>query len=126
MKIVLVEPRILQLKDIRDLDKDLKPESKIRWERLKSSTWNSESTAWNPESKTALDSHGASPKLPYLPWVTPFYKPYLYVSSQSVGFLRRFGLKKGENDFGLEWGMVFVGTTEVYERIHRSFQIQMR
>ena len=30
MKIVLVEPRILLLKDIRDLDKDLKPESKIR------------------------------------------------------------------------------------------------
>ena len=125
MKIVLVEPRILQLKDIRDLDKDLKPESKIRWERLKSSTWNSESKAWNPESKTALDSHGASLRLPYLPGGTPFYKPYMFVSPQSVGFLRRFGLKKGENDFGLEWGMVFVGTTEVYERIHR-FQIQMR
>ena len=72
MKIVLVEPRILLLKDIRDLDKDLKPESKIRWERLESSTWNSESTAWNPESKTALDSHGASPKLPYLPGVLPY------------------------------------------------------
>ena len=44
---------------------------------------------------------------------TPFYKPYMFVSPQRVGFLRRFGLKKGENfaDFGLESGMVFVGTT---------------
>ena len=52
----------------------------------------------------------------------------MYVSPQREGFLRRFGLKKGENfaDFGLESGMVFVGTTEVYERIHRSFQFQMR
>ena len=38
-----------------------------------------------------------------------------------VGFLRRFGLKTGIHftHFGLESGMVFEGTTEVYERIYR-------
>ena len=36
-----------------------------------------------------------------------------------VGFLRSFGLKKGIDfdHFGLESGMVFKGTTGVYERI---------
>ena len=28
----------------------------IQWQRLESSTWNPESTARNPESKTVLDS----------------------------------------------------------------------
>ena len=41
---------------IRNPYKDLNPESKFHWHRLESSTWNSESTAWNPESKTVLDS----------------------------------------------------------------------
>ena len=38
-----------------------------------------------------------------------------------VGFLRRFVLKTGIHfaHFGLELGMVFEGTTGVYERIYR-------
>ena len=38
-----------------------------------------------------------------------------------VAFLRRFGLKTGIHfvHFGLESGMVFEGTTRVYERIYR-------
>ena len=38
-----------------------------------------------------------------------------------VGVFRRFGLKTGINfaHFGLESGMVFEGTTGVYERIYR-------
>ena len=31
-------------------------ESKFHWQRLESSTWNPESTAWNLECKTVLDS----------------------------------------------------------------------
>ena len=45
-----------------------------------------------------------------------------------VEFLRRFGLKKGIHfaDFGLESGMVFDGTTGVYEHIyHKLLQFQM-
>ena len=40
---------------------------------------------------------------------------------QRVGFLRRFGLKTGTDfdHFDLESGMVFEGTTGVYERICR-------
>ena len=40
---------------------------------------------------------------------TPLYKPYSYVPLHRVAFLRRFGLKTG---------MVFEGTTAVYERIY--------
>ena len=45
-------------------------------------------------------------------------KPYRYVLPHRVGFLRRFGLKTGIQfaHFGLESGMVFEGTTGVYER----------
>ena len=52
---------------------------------------------------------------------TPLYKLYRYVPPHWVGFLRRFGLKTGINfaQFGLESGMVFEGTTGVYERIYR-------
>ena len=52
---------------------------------------------------------------------TPLYKPYRYVPPHRVGFLRRFGLKTGINfaHFGLESGMVFEGTTRVYERVYR-------
>ena len=49
----------------------------------------------------------------YDPGGTPLYKLYRYVPSPSphrVGFLRRFGL---------ESGMVFEGTTGVYERNYR-------
>ena len=52
---------------------------------------------------------------------TPLYKPYRYVPPHRVGFLRRFGLRTGIDfaHFGLESGMVFVGASGVYERIHR-------
>ena len=50
---------------------------------------------------------------------TPLYKPYRYVPPQRVGFLCLFGLKTGIHfaPFGLESGVVFEGTTGVYERI---------
>ena len=55
--------------------------------------------------------------------VSPFYKPCGYVRPQRVGFLGLFGLKTGIDfaQFGLESGMVFEGTTGVYERtVHVS------
>ena len=50
------------------------------------------------------------------------YKPYTffrYVPPHRLGFLRRFGLKTGIHfaHFGLESGMVFEGTTGVYEDV---------
>ena len=52
--------------------------------------------------------------------VLPYNKPYRYVPPQRVEFLLRFGLKTGLDfaQFGLESGMVFGGTTGVYERIY--------
>ena len=52
---------------------------------------------------------------PLLP--SPCYAGYAY----RVGFLGLFGLKTGIHFayFGLESGMVFEGTTGVYERIYR-------
>ena len=52
---------------------------------------------------------------------TPLYKPYSYVPPQRVGFLGCFDLKTGKDfaHFGLESGMVFEGTTGLYERICR-------
>ena len=52
---------------------------------------------------------------------TPLYKLYRYLPPHRVGFLRRFGLKTGIHfaHFGLGSGMVFEGTTGVYERIYR-------
>ena len=41
---------------IRNPTNDWNPESKFHLQRLESSTWNPESTARNPESKTVLDS----------------------------------------------------------------------
>ena len=35
---------------------DWNPESKFHWQKLECSAWNLESTVWNPESKTVLDS----------------------------------------------------------------------
>ena len=54
-------------------------------------------------------------------WGTPLYKLYSYVPPHRVGFLHRFGLKAGIHfaHFRLEWGVVFEGTTRVYERIYR-------
>ena len=42
---------------------------------------------------------------------SPLYKPYRYVPPQRVGFLRRFGLKKGTDSahFSLESGMILEG-----------------
>ena len=40
----------------RNATKDWNPESRFHCHRLKSSTRNPESEAWNPESKTVLDS----------------------------------------------------------------------
>ena len=50
---------------------------------------------------------------------SPLYQLYRYVPPHRVGLLGRFGLKTGINfaHFGLESGMVFEGTTGVYERI---------
>ena len=51
---------------------------------------------------------------------TSLYKPYRYVPPHRVGFWGLFGLKTGIHfaHFGLESGMVFEGTTGVYERIY--------
>ena len=57
---------------------------------------------------------------------TPLYKPHRYVPPQRVGFLCRFGLKMGIDfvHFGLESGMVFEGTTGMYD-IHVVFIISI-
>ena len=41
---------------IRNPANDWNPESKFHKQILESNTWNPESTAWNPEPKSALDS----------------------------------------------------------------------
>ena len=52
---------------------------------------------------------------------TPLYKPYRYVPPRRIYyiFVSRFGLKTGLHfaHLGLESGIVFDGTTAVYERI---------
>ena len=55
------------------------------------------------------------------PGGTPLYKPYRYMPPQRVGFLHRFGRKTGIDfpHIDLESGMVFKGTTGMYERIYR-------
>ena len=52
---------------------------------------------------------------------TPLYKLYRYVPPHRVGFFRRFGLKTDIHSahFGLESGIVFEGTTGVYEHFYR-------
>ena len=47
--------------------------------------------------------------------------PYRYVQPQRIRFLGLCGLKTGIHfvHFGLESGVVFEESTEVYERIHR-------
>ena len=52
---------------------------------------------------------------------TPLYKLYRYVPPGRVGYLRRFWSENGYSfaHFGLESGLVFEGTTGVYERIYR-------
>ena len=53
---------------------------------------------------------------------TPLFKLYRYVPPHRVRFLRRFGLKTDMHSahFGLESGMVFEGTTGVYEHFQMS------
>ena len=45
---------------------------------------------------------------------------FLYLLPHRAGFLRRFGVKTGIHltHFGLESGMVFKGTTRVYQPIY--------
>ena len=52
---------------------------------------------------------------------THLYKPYVYVPPQRVGFLYRLGLKTGIDFacFGLESGMIYEGTTIVYQCVCR-------
>ena len=62
-KFLLVESGIPNTaQGIRNPTNDWNPETKFHRKRLESSTWNQESTAWNAESKTVLDSlmHGAT------------------------------------------------------------------
>ena len=56
-----------------------------------------------------------------VPGGTPVYKLYRYVPPHRLGSLRPFGLKTGVHfaQFGLESGMVYEGSTGVYERIYR-------
>ena len=62
-KILLMESGLLGFgirntaQGIRNPTDDWEAESKFHWQRLESSTWNLESTARIPESKTVLDSH---------------------------------------------------------------------
>ena len=51
----------------------------------------------------------------------PGNEVYRYVPPKTVGFLGLFGLKRAIHfaHFALELGMVFEGTTGVYERIYR-------
>ena len=59
---------------------------------------------------------------------TPLYKLYRYVLPNRVSFLRRFGLKPGIHfaHFGLESGMVFDGTTGIFERIYREKSVRKK
>ena len=52
---------------------------------------------------------------------TPLYKLSKYVPPHQVGFLCHFGLKMGIHfaHFGLESGMVFEGTKELYKCLYR-------
>ena len=52
---------------------------------------------------------------------TPLYKQYRNVPPQRVRSCYRIDLKTGIDfaHFGMEWGMVFEETAEVYEHIYR-------
>ena len=56
---------------------------------------------------------------------TPLYEPYRCVPPQGGRVLRRFGLKTGIDFayFFLELGMVFEGTTGVYERVYHMISV---
>ena len=59
---------------------------------------------------------------------TPLYKLYRYVLPNRVSFLRRFGLKTGIHfaHFGLGSGMVFHGTTGIFERIYHEKSVRKK
>ena len=69
------------------------PESKVHWQRLESSSWNPESMACNPESKTVLDS---------LTWTYTASLPGSL--SRSVGTGRREPWERG-------WSLQTLGAT---------------
>ena len=71
-------------------------------------------TAHRTQNKTGK---GISPRLGVFPYVSHIG----YVPPQRVGFLHRFCLNTSidSTHFGLESGMVFEGTTGVYELIYR-------
>ena len=75
------------------------------WVRRDKLAWSSflswETTQWHRGGKGRGGEGGG----------TPLYKPYRYVPPQRVGFLRRFGLKKGTDSahFSLESGMILEG-----------------
>ena len=75
----------------------------------------------NPEAGYEELTKAAKRFNPPPPGATPLYKLYRYVPPRCVGFLGLFGLKTGIHfaRFGLESGIVFEGTTGVYERIYR-------
>ena len=60
-----------------------------------------------------------SRQLCFGPWEggAPLYRPYRYAPPQRVWFWRCFGLKKGSDfaHFSLESGMLYKGTSVVYE-----------
>ena len=55
------------------------------------------------------------------PITLEIFEPYRYVPPQSVGFLRRFGMKTGTDfaHFGLESDVVYEGTTIVDQCVRR-------
>ena len=55
------------------------------------------------------------------PITLEIFEPYGYVPPQSVGFLRRFGMKMGIDfaHYGLESDVVYEGTTVVYQCVRR-------
>ena len=55
------------------------------------------------------------------PITLEIFEPYRHVPPQSVGFLRRFGMKMGIDfaHYGLESDVVYEGTTIVYQCVRR-------
>ena len=74
-----------------------------------------------PSHQTHVISLGAFRFRGFRVSVPQTIKLYRYVLPHRVAILRRFGLKTGTHfaHFRLESGMVFEGTSGVYERIYR-------
>ena len=84
---------------------------RVIWIRTISKDFNN--NLW--ENFISLSAANTGGVLPYISYIADDVLPH------RVGFLRRFGLKTGIHfaHFGLESGMVFEGTTGVYEGIYR-------